>query len=368
MNHINIRILAHYLPQFHPTPENDEWWGPGFTEWTNVGRARPLFRGHQQPKVPAHLGYYDLRVPEVRELQAKLAQEAGVDGFCYWHYWFGHGRRMLEMPFNEVLRTGRPDFPFCLGWANHTWYDKSWTPEKWYSKKVLIEQTYPGPEDITDHFNAILPAFRDKRYFRVEARPLFLVYDPFSVPDIAGFIKRWNDLADKHGIGGIFFVALTNEAEKLDMLKVMGFDAMTLSLHHRPFGGRATSIAARLERYAKTFLTRMPNIVDYAEAINQFYDPCMRREDVFPSLIPNFDHTPRSGILGRAYYNSTPRKFGEHVEKILDNVVHKQPERQIAFLKSWNEWGEGNYLEPDLKWGKAYIEELARVKRKVMPR
>ncbi len=358
----NICILAHYLPQFHPTPENSEWWGPGFTEWTNVGRARPLFKGHQQPRVPAHLGYYDLRIPEVRELQAGLAREAGVDGFCYWHYWFGRGRRMLEMPFDEVLRTKRPDFPFCLGWANHTWYSKSWTPDNWYSKKILIEQTYPGRDDIDAHFLAMLPAFRDDRYFRVGKKPLFLIYDPASIPDLADFISRWNELAALHGLGGMFFVAQADGAASIDAFLRSGFNAVNLSLHHRAFGGRATSLIARIRRYSNALLTKMPNIVNYGDAIEQFYDPIMRREDVFPSLIPNFDHTPRSGLLGRAYYGSTPQKFGEHVDQMLRNVVHKNADAQILFLKSWNEWGEGNYMEPDLQWGKGYIEELARVK------
>lgn len=159
--HPEVRVIAFYLPQFHPTPENDLWWGKGFTEWTNVGKARPLFRGHYQPKVPADLGYYDLRVPETRKAQAEMAREYGIEGFCYWHYWFGNGRELLDFPFKEVLKSGEPDFPFCLGWANHSWEDKQFNKEG--NSKILMEQQYPGDTDYTEHFYSLLPAFKDPR-------------------------------------------------------------------------------------------------------------------------------------------------------------------------------------------------------------
>jgi hypothetical protein len=359
-----MKILAHYLPQFHPTPENDLWWGKGFTEWTNVGKAKPLFKGHDQPKVPADLGYYDLRLADVRMQQAELAIEAGVDGFCYWHYWFGNGRQLLQMPFNEVLRTGKPDFPFCLGWANHSWFNKSWTETKWYSKDLLIEQTYPGLEDIDAHFYSVLPAFKDSRYFRIKDKPLFLIYDAPSIPDVDFFITRWNELAIQNSLAGIFFVAQADDVSEVNSLEKYKFDALNLSLHNVPFGGRQTSFFARLKRYAKTLLFRMPNIVDYADAIKSLYDPIMNKENVFPTLIPNFDHTPRSGNFGKLFHKSTPDKFAEHVKMILQNIMLKDPDYQVVFLKSWNEWGEGNYMEPDINWGKAYINALANEKAK----
>jgi hypothetical protein len=361
-----MKILAHYLPQFHPTPENDQWWGKGFTEWTNVGKAKPLFKGHDQPKVPADLGYYDLRLAEVREQQAELALEAGVDGFCYWHYWFGNGRQLLQMPFNEVLKTGKPDFPFCLGWANHSWYNKSWSNTKWYSKELLIEQTYPGTDDVDAHFYSVLPAFQDGRYVRIKNKPLFLIYDAFSLPDIDLFIARWNELAVLNGLAGVFFVAQADDGNDVTKLEKFRFDAINLSLHNVPFGGgRQTSFLARLKRYTRIFATRLPKMVDYAEAIKSFYDPVMAKANIFPTLIPNFDHTPRSGIFGRMYYNSTPEKFAEHVNMVLRKVAQKDPDDQVVFLKSWNEWGEGNYLEPDITWGKGYLNALAREKSKL---
>lgn len=360
-----MKILAHYLPQFHPTPENDLWWGKGFTEWTNVGKARALFKGHDQPKVPTDLGYYDLRVPQVREQQAQLAQQAGVDGFCYWHYWFGNGRRLLEMPFQEVLASGKPDFPFCLGWANHSWYNKSWSDTKWYSKELLIEQTYPGEQDIDAHFDAVLPAFQDARYVRVEGKPLFLIYDAPGIPEIDAFLARWQFLALQNGLPGVFFVAQADSVSEARDLLRHRFDAINLSLHNIPFGGRKTTFMSRVRRYLKTFLTGMPNIVSYADAIGSLYDPVMQEPTIFPSLIPNFDHTPRSGKFGKLFLDSTPRRFAEHAGMILRAVRQKEPERQVVFLKSWNEWGEGNYMEPDLTWGNGYIKALAEERAKI---
>lgn len=169
------RVIAFYLPQFHPTPDNDKWWGKGFTEWTNVGKAKPLFRGHYQPKVPADLGYYDLRLSQSRIEQADLAREAGIEGFCYYHYWFGAGKQELELPFNEVLRLKEPNFPFCLCWANESWHSKFWdNTGRSFSKKTLIEQQYLGHDDNIAHFERLLPAFKDGRYITVDGKILFL--------------------------------------------------------------------------------------------------------------------------------------------------------------------------------------------------
>src|ERR1700744_6576734 len=191
------RLIAFYLPQFHPIPENDLWWEAGFTEWTNVAKAKPLFQGHRQPRLPSDLGFYDLRVPEVREQQAQLARDSGVEGFCYWHYWFS-GRRVLERPFEEVLASGRPDFPFCLAWANQSWTGI------WHGnpKTKLISQEYPGIEDQKQHFDWALKAFRDDRYLKVDGRPIFVVYDPGNLPKESSFLDHWRELSAGGGPHG----------------------------------------------------------------------------------------------------------------------------------------------------------------------
>ena len=210
---MKARVIAYYLPQFHPIKENDEMWGKGFTEWMNVVRAKPLFRGHYQPRLPADLGFYDLRLPEIREAQVALARDAGIEGFCYWHYWMGNGRTLLERPFQEVVSSGKPDFPFCLCWANHSWTTKTWNSGKRLAtRSVLIEQQYPGKEDYIAHFNYCLPAFKYKRYITVEGKPLFGIFDPFLHKDLKTFISVWRQLAEENGLKGIYFYAITKSA------------------------------------------------------------------------------------------------------------------------------------------------------------
>src|SRR5215471_7891415 len=212
------RVIAFYLPQYHPIPENDEWWGKGFTEWTNTAKAKPMFRGHYQPHVPADLGFYDLRVPETREAQAAMARRSGIEGFCYYHYWFA-GRRILERPFNEVLHSGVPDFPFCLCWANQTWSGI------WHGapNRVLIEQTYPGRVDHEAHFRTLLPVFADPRYIRVDDKPIFLIHRPAELPDTAATLALWRDMAADAGLGGLHIAGASFSQDSNPT--ALGFDA-----------------------------------------------------------------------------------------------------------------------------------------------
>ena len=351
-----MKVIAYYLPQYFPFKENNDWWGEGFTEWTNVGKAKPLFKGHYQPKVPADLGYYDLRIPEVREKQAKFALEAGITGFCYWHYWFGNGRRLLDKPFKEVLESGKPDFPFSLGWANESWKAKVWNYNDSKKDKLLMEQLYPGIDDIKAHFYEILPALKDKRYIRIDNKPIFVIYKPFLLPNANEFIKVWNKLAIENNISeGFFFIGHTlNIAEKSKILN-LGFDAVNIvrTGEHRWNNQVIKRIPYKLFKFK--FLGK-PLKLNYS-FISKFFDNSVdSEENVIPTLIPNWDHTPRSGKKGVVFYNSTPKLFKKHVQRILNRIKNKKT--KIIFLKSWNEWGEGNYMEPDLKYGKGYLNSL----------
>ncbi|WP_211172662.1 glycoside hydrolase family 99-like domain-containing protein [Chitinophaga sp. Ak27] len=342
------RIIAFYLPQFHPIPENDEWWGRGFTEWTNVGKARPMFRNHYQPHIPGELGYYDLRLEETRIAQAKMATEYGVDGFAYWHYWFG-GKRILERPFNEVLYSGKPDFPFCLAWANETWSGI------WHGNpgKVLIEQSYPGREDYLRHYEFARTAFLDNRYMKVDNCPIFMLYRPNNVPGVANFINYWNELAIKDGFNGIHFIALSNnpDAETDDLLK-KGFSAVGPNrLANLP------STASFFSKVKRKVLKR-PFIMDYKKASRLFIGELERREECYPSIIPGWDNSPRSGNRAMILTDSSPEDFYEHVKEVLH--INKNKKNKIILLKSWNEWAEGNYMEPDVKFGRDYLEALQR--------
>lgn len=344
------RIIAAYLPQYYPTPENDAWWGKGFTEWTNVGKAKPLFKGHYQPHVPADLGYYDLRVPETRKAQADMARKYGIEGFCYWHYWFGNGKKLLDRPFNEVLQSGEPDYPFCLAWANTSWQGIDYGAT---GRKILIKQEYPGLDDYERHFYEILPAFLDHRYIRVNNKPFFLIFAPNELPDQKQFINLWQSLAMKNGLEGIHFVAQTDNITAINQLIDVGFDSVNLiRLSHPVKYGRST--LEKIKR--KTFGELLK--YNYNEAIKLFTGPEDYLDTVIPSIFPNWDHTPRSGNKGYVLVDSTPEAFKKHIEIVLKSVANKPTENKIIYLKSWNEWAEGNYMEPDLIFGHGYLQAL----------
>lgn len=353
------KIIAFYLPQYHPTKDNDEWWGKGFTEWTNVGKAKPLFRGHYQPKIPADLGYYDLRLPEVREAQAELAKKAGIYGFCYYHYWFGNGKQELEMPFNEVLATGKPDFPFMLCWANESWHKKFWDKDgNSSSKKILVEQTYPNEEDYISHFYHLLPAFKDQRHIKIDNKPTFMIYRPFEFQDVAKFIKIWNELAIKEGLDGIYFMCQINDNfndETINKLESLGFNAINSM---RLFEARKCSLSWGRRAFEKLMATlfKRPHIHNYNRIKKYFVSQMEKRSNVYPTIIPNWDHSPRSNTSAIILTASTPKAFKIHVKEVLE--LTKSKSENIIFLKSWNEWGEGNYMEPDLKYKHGYINAL----------
>jgi len=382
MNNSKARVIAYYLPQFHPIPENDEWWGKGFTEWTNVAKAKPLFRGHLHPRIPADLGFYDLRMPEVREAQAELAREAGIEGFCYWHYWFGNGKMLLEKPFQEVLETGKPDYPFCLGWANHSWTNKTWQKGKRLNKEGVIQQQhYLGEEDDIKHFNYVLKAFKDKRYMRVDNKPIFVIWSPFEVPHIKKFIELWNDLAKQNGLDGVHFVGLIsnlssvdyvngkkiyklpeikNDAKKVfNQLFNLGFNAVnSQGLYRAEVLSKGVVYKLILRLINKSFGGVIVEKYKYKKTIKHIFTREDKWENVYPTIIPNYDRSPRAGKKVRVWYGSTPELFRKHVIDAVELVKDKKDEHKIIFLKSWNEWGETNYVEPDIYFGKGYLNSL----------
>lgn len=370
----HARVIAFYLPQFHPIPENDAWWGPGFTEWTNVAKAKPLFDGHRQPRVPADLGFYDLRVAETRDAQATMAAQCGVEGFCYWHYWFGRGRRILERPFDEVLASGSPAFPFCLAWANQSWTGV------WHGSpgQTLIEQEYPGPEDEAAHFAWALTAFRDPRYMRVDDKPIFVIYAPHDMPSTRSFIEHWRALARQAGLRGLYFIAVGYAyRDGVDPYRdaiYEPFDAVT------PLTPQDYINAVVYKRKPPTFLQRAkrmtarkvwnritgrrvaePLRIDYADVVDRALDDMPDGERFLPCVLPNWDNTPRSGTRGVVYENATPQLFGAYLRKAIERVASRPPSEAIVFLKAWNEWAEGNYIEPDLEHGHAYLDAVREV-------
>ncbi|MDA8415502.1 MAG: glycoside hydrolase family 99-like domain-containing protein [Betaproteobacteria bacterium] len=356
----SIRPIAFYLPQFHPIPENDEWWGKGFTEWTNTAKAKPMFPGHYQPHVPADLGFYDLRLSESRVAQAELAKQYGIEGFCYYHYWFG-GRRILEKPFEEVLKSGSPDFGFCLCWANETWSGI------WHGnpKKTLIEQTYPGIEDHQKHFDCLLPAFRDPRYIKVDGKPIFVIYRPFNLPDPKKITGFWRKMAKDAGLKGLHLIGVGKARSEWTPAD-LGFDA---SVNPQLPVLRPNWISWRtpLQKIKNQYEIKkgLPTIHSYESSIPDFIHHPKNGIEDYPCVIPNWDNTPRSSERGLVLHGSTPELFRLHLREAV-SMVRKLPEgRRFLFIKSWNEWAEGNHLEPDVKFGHGYLkvfsEELAKI-------
>lgn len=382
---MEARVIAYYLPQFHPIPENDNVWGPGFTEWTNVAKARPVFHGHYQPRIPADLGFYDLRLPETREQQAQLAREAGVEGFCYWHYWMGNGKRLLQRPFDEVLNSGKPDFPFCLAWANHDWKTNTWKNKG--GNQMICEQLYPSDEDYIAHFNYVLKAFKDHRYITVDGKPLFLIFDPYHFKDVRHFMELWRKMAKENGLKGIFFVAmcastttvkrnedgtirrvmpnLESSADIYNSFLELGFDGINPMGKGRAemmYQGKYWRIARKAMQKAFPFMPALK--YDYPKVMKHFFSPEDNWDNVFPTLFPQWDRTPRAGKHEGIYVNATPENFEHHIEDALQLIKNKPEQRKILFLRSWNEWGEGNYVEPDTKYGHGFLDAIRNTIKK----
>lgn len=382
------RVIAFYLPQFHPIPENDKFWGKGFTEWTNAAKAKPLFKGHHQPHIPADLGFYDLRMPEIREQQAQLAREAGIEGFCYWHYWFGNGKQLLQEIFDDVVDSGKPNFPFCVGWANHSWNNKDWVNTRTFSKDFYIaEQTYPGPEDHKAHFYSLLKAFKDPRYIKVENKLLFYIFAPLNFPNVNDFMNQWNELAQEEGLNGFFFIALQESAMMVKanhLLKRLfhekksikletnvlfkkifdlGFDGVNsrglIISRYRYYSPCMAFLNWFFKSFSLKYLDWQPvDRYDYKKICNLLFTDEEKANNVFPTIIPNWDRSPRAGKRASVWYNCNPKYFKFQVKKALEMIKNKPEERRILFLMAWNEWGEGNYMEPDLEYGHGYLNAL----------
>jgi lipopolysaccharide biosynthesis protein len=353
-----LRTLAFYLPQYHPTAENDEWWGIGFSEWRNVAKARPLFRGHYQPHVPADLGFYDLRLPETRAAQAQLARDHGIAGFCYYHYWFS-GRRVLDRPFREVLESGEPDFPFCLCWANEDW-TRAWDGR---SGERLLVQEY-SEDDDRRHIRSLLEAFADPRYIRVDGKPVFLVYRANRLPDANRTTDAWREEATAAGIGELYLCRVDTEDNRDDPVR-LGFDAGVdfqpdWSNLGRPLQRRAPVRAIR-RLYGSRSAYRWNRIFDYRTVVDHMLERDPVRYQRYPCVVPGWDNTPRRRNNGVVLRDSSPREYERWLRAVVDAFQPFSPEENLVFLNAWNEWGEGNHLEPCRRWGRGFLEATARV-------
>jgi lipopolysaccharide biosynthesis protein len=354
MTSMSARLLAFYLPQYHPIPENDRWWGAGFTEWTNVAEARPLFPGHEQPHIPADLGFYDLRSGDVREAQAQLAREYGIAGFCYYHYWF-NGRRLLGRPLDEVLGTGRPDFPFCLCWANENW-TRVWDGG---SGDVLMRQNY-SEEDDRQHIRWLAKAFRDRRYITVDGRPLLLVYRASILPDPARTMAIWREEARRLDVGEPFLCRVESFPDERGDPAALGFDAAVEFQPDWVNLGRPLRRNKRWVALRKVGLTNgeygKHRIHEYGEVVERMLrrpSPSYRR---YPCVTPSWDNTPRRKQHGVILRHSTPELYERWLRETIETATRDAAGQPLVFINAWNEWGEGAHLEPSRRWGREYLE------------
>lgn len=351
-----LRAIAFYLPQFHPTPENDRWWGEGFTEWRNVAKCRAGFPGHYQPHLPADLGFYDLRLPETRQAQADLAKAFGVHGFCYYHYWFG-GRRILERPFNEVLESGSPDFPFCLCWANENW-TRAWDGE---DREILLQQSY-GEADDRAHLRWLARAFSDERYIQVDGKPLFLVYRASSLPDAKRTTDVWRDEAHKLGLGELFLCRVESFVSERSAPESLGFDASVefapdWNCLPSPVGRqRLDRLRAKVDKRKRFALQN--RVYQYDDVVRRMLDKPTPNYRQFRCVTPMWDNTARRATDAVALIGSTPEKYGRWLHQVAsDSTASQDP---LVFINAWNEWAEGSHLEPCQRYGQAYLEATRR--------
>jgi cephalosporin hydroxylase len=342
----DVKLLAFYLPQFHPIPENDRWWGKGFTEWTRVARARPQFAGHYQPHLPERLGFYDLRLPEVRARQAALARGHGIHGFCYYYYWFGT-KTLLERPLAEMLATGEPDLPFCLCWANENW-TRRWDGAE---RELLIEQRY-GPELDAALIEDLMPFFRDRRYLRVRGAPVLLVYRPGEIPEPSATTARWRRAARVQGLPDLHLVAA--QTFGVQDPRPLGFDA---AVEFPPHGENLPENECAVDGIDPGFGGA---VVDFRAVVRRrlaLPPPPFR---LYRTAMAGWDNTPRLGRRATVFHGASPAAYEEWLRGLVTAARLGHPEHRLVFVNAWNEWAEGAHLEPDDRFGTGYLEATRR--------
>jgi 2-polyprenyl-3-methyl-5-hydroxy-6-metoxy-1,4-benzoquinol methylase len=345
----DVMFIAFYLPQFHPVRENDEWWGEGFTEWTNVTKARGLFEGHYQPHLPADFGFYDLRLREVQRNQITTAKAFGIGAFCFHYYWFG-GRRILERPVEDFLADTAADIQFCLCWANENW-TRNWDAT---DREVLIAQNYSPANDV-EFIKGLLPYFRDGRYLKVDGAPVLVVYRPQELPDPRATVARWRWVCREAGIGEIHLVAaLTHGNHEFESL---GFDA---GVEFPPHNVRARNRKEEL----KTSAPIEGWVVSYGEMAERYLNNDYRERLVYRGVYPSWDNTARVAGRGLITLDSTPHNYERWLSRASRRtVLERRPSQRLVFINAWNEWAEGCHLEPDQKYGRGFLEATLRVKK-----
>lgn len=357
------KVLAFYLPQFHNVPENNEWWGEGYTEWTAVKKAEKYYENHNQPRVPLQGNYYDLLEENVLLWQADLAKKYSVDGFCFYHYYFKDGKKILEKPAEQLLSNHKINMPFCFCWANNSWVTtwgnvrsgNAWS-EKFETKDraknaVLLEQEYGGEAEWIAHFQYLLPFFRDERYIKVDEKPVFVIYQPEQIHCLDRMVACWRKLACEHGMPGLYLIGnARSEAE---------YPCLDARYEHEPMSEMSLMLQRNLFERNEASVYEVDCSEIYERIMNKYY--LKSREDFYPCAVVDFDNTPRNGRNGRVIKGCAPQMFQQQITDMLRLAQKRWNE--FLFINAWNEWGEGMYLEPDEKWGYGYLEAIREAKK-----
>lgn len=352
----DIQLIAFYFPQFHPFPENERFWGRGFTEWTNTTKSRPQFRGHYQPRLPGELGFYDLRIREVQKRQIELAKRSGISGFCYHHYWFD-GKLVMHLPFDQVLADPELDFPFCLHWANEPWTVR-W--DGCLESGTLLGQSHT-PEDDIAFIRNIEGALQDSRYIRVDGRPLLVIYRPGLFPDIRATLDRWREHCVTAGIGELYLAVMQQPFDGVVNPRLYGFDA---AIEYPTANMPLVDIREEVELYDPDFTGL---IWSYPHVVLESLSRTVPDYTWFRGIMPAWDNIPRQKSPD-VCVNSTPDLYQNWLEGLCKYTRENLPPgERLIFINAWNEWAEGAYLEPDLKHGYAYLNRTARALQKFVP-
>ena len=348
-NAIRPRLIAFFLTQFHPIPENDAWWGKGFTEWINVAKAKPLFEGHYQPHLPTDFGFYDLRVRATRHDQIRMAKQFGIDGFCYHYYWFS-GKRLLEQPLDDMLSDPESDMPFCLCWANENW-TRRWDAAE---REVLIAQKYL-PDDDLDFIKSLVPFFTDRRYIRIDGAPFLIVYRPQHLPDAKKTIAKWREYCRSIGIGDIHLCAALTFGNE-DYLQ-FGFDSGVEFPPHNTANKNIVNVAYQMSFYEPF----RGNVIQYQAIAQSFMDRKYKNTNVFKTVFPSWDNTPRTGGRAIIVLNSSPDNYEYWLSQSIKRTTRHFPNQErMVFINAWNEWAEGCHLEPDRRYQRQFLEATLR--------
>ncbi len=349
-----LRALAVVLPQFHPIEENDKWWGKGFTEWLNVVRAKPRFKNHYQPHIPADLGFYDMRLEQTRAEQAKLAKEHGIFGFCYYHYWF-NGQRLIEQPFNEVLKLKKPDFPFLLCWANENW-TRRWDGK---DREVLMKQDY-SQEDHQNHAKYLCEeVFSDERYIKIDNKPVFLFYNTGVIPDLQITIETWREEVKKNGFPDVYLCGVKTFENAIPNAEKVGFDAVVewqpdwdnLNMKLNVWNRIKNKLKIGIIYKSDTFESIVTRMLAKKKPTGKY----------FPGIMPSWDNSARRKNNAFIVKGSTPELYQKWLKGLCEGFEPSSDNENLVFINAWNEWAEGNHLEPDQKWGRAYLEATKNV-------